>query len=75
MFEKVLIANRGVIAVRILKALKKNNIMSVSVYTLGDEQSLHVTETTKKYVLEPTMRYLKLYQLHLISKWMQYILE
>ena len=44
MFEKVLIANRGVIAVRILKALKKNNIMSVSVYTLGDEQAIQVTE-------------------------------
>jgi len=44
MFEKVLIANRGVIAVRILKALKKNNIKSVGVYTLGDENSLHITE-------------------------------
>ncbi len=45
MFNKVLIANRGVIAVRILKALKKNNIKSVAVYTRGDENSLHVIDS------------------------------
>ena len=45
MFEKVLIANRGVIAVRILKALRKNNIKSFAVYTLGDEHSLHVKDS------------------------------
>ena len=45
MFNKVLIANRGVIAVRILKALKKSNIKSVAVYTPGDENSLHITES------------------------------
>jgi len=44
MFRKVLIANRGVIAFRILKTLKENGIGSVAVYTPGDEQSLHVTE-------------------------------
>jgi len=45
MFKKVLIANRGVIGVRILQSLKKNNIQSVAVYTPGDEHSLHVTES------------------------------
>ena len=45
MFNRVLIANRGVIAVRILKTLKEHNIKSVSVYTPGDEHSLHVTES------------------------------
>jgi acetyl-CoA carboxylase biotin carboxylase subunit len=44
MFNKILIANRGVIAVRILKTLKEKNIKSISVYTPGDERSLHVTE-------------------------------
>jgi acetyl-CoA carboxylase biotin carboxylase subunit len=42
MFKKVLIANRGVIAERILKTLKKNGIQSVAVYTPGDEKCLHV---------------------------------
>jgi len=47
MFKKVLIANRGVIAVRILKTLQENNIQSVAVYTPGDEKSLHVTRANK----------------------------
>ncbi len=47
MFKKVLIANRGVIAVRILKTLKENNIQSVAVYTPGDEKSLHVTQANE----------------------------
>lgn len=45
MFRKVLIANRGVIGYRILKTLRENNIRSVSVYTPGDKNSLHVTES------------------------------
>ena len=44
-FNKVLIANRGVIAYRILKTLKEHNIRSVAVYTPGDDHSLHVTES------------------------------
>ncbi len=47
MFKKVLIANRGVIAARILKTLKENNIQSVAVYTPGDEKSLHVTQANE----------------------------
>jgi acetyl-CoA carboxylase biotin carboxylase subunit len=45
MFGKVLIANRGVIGHRILQSLEKNDISSVAVYTPGDKQSLHVTES------------------------------
>lgn len=48
MFKKVLIANRGVIGVRILKTLKENSITSVAVYTPGDERSLHVTESDER---------------------------
>lgn len=43
MFKKVLIANRGVIAARILQTLKEHDIKPVIVYTPGDERSLHVT--------------------------------
>lgn len=42
MFKKVLIANRGAIAVRIERTLKKLNIASVAVYTKADQDSLHV---------------------------------
>ncbi|MBJ6360089.1 urea carboxylase [Paenibacillus sp. GCM10012307] len=42
MFNKVLIANRGAIAVRIIRTLKKMGIASVAVYTRADRDSLHV---------------------------------
>ncbi|MHB8065262.1 MAG: 5-oxoprolinase/urea amidolyase family protein, partial [Ruminiclostridium sp.] len=41
MFKKVLIANRGAIAVRIERTLKKMNVKSVAVYTKADQDSLH----------------------------------
>jgi acetyl-CoA carboxylase biotin carboxylase subunit len=43
MFSKVLIANRGVIAARILRTLQAHDISPVSVYTPGDERSLHLS--------------------------------
>ena len=42
MFSKVLIANRGAIATRIIRTLQRLGIESVAVYNEADAQSLHV---------------------------------
>ena len=42
MFEKILIANRGEIAVRIIRACKELNIRTVAVYSDVDDNSMHV---------------------------------
>src|ERR1019366_437618 len=42
MFEKILVANRGEIAVRIIRACKELNIRTVAVYTEADANSMHV---------------------------------
>jgi acetyl-CoA carboxylase biotin carboxylase subunit len=41
-FQRILIANRGEIAVRIIRACKEMNIETVAVYSTADKESLHV---------------------------------
>ena len=47
MFKRVLIANRGEIALRIIRALREMNIESVLVYSKADEKSLPTITATK----------------------------
>jgi len=54
MFDKVLIANRGAIACRIVRTLQRMSIGSVAVYSEADRHSLHVTAADEAVLLGPS---------------------
>jgi len=61
MFSKILIANRGEIAVRIIRAARELSIKTVAVYSKADKNALHVKLADEAYEIgdpEPLKSYL-----------------
>jgi len=63
MFKKILIANRGEIALRVIRACKELGIKTVTVYSEADADSLHVQYADECYFIgaaEPSQSYLNI---------------
>ena len=60
MIQKILIANRGEIAVRIIRACKEMSITSVAIYSDADRLGLHVKKADESYFIgsDPLSGYL-----------------
>ncbi|MDO6765351.1 urea carboxylase [Agarivorans sp. 1_MG-2023] len=71
MFEKVLIANRGAIACRIIRTLNSMNIASVALYSEADADSLHISQASEAHCLgegSASQTYLNIDKIFAIAK-------
>lgn len=60
-FKKIMVANRGEIAIRVLRAISELHIRSVAVYTFEDRYSLHRYKADEAYQIGPNEEPLKPY--------------
>ncbi len=60
--NKILIANRGEIAVRIIRACKEMNIKTVAVYSEADKDSLHAKLADEAVCIGPANSRKKLFE-------------
>src|SRR5215208_4960483 len=55
MFEKVLVANRGEIAIRVMRTLEEMGIVSVGAFSLNEHSTPHVREADEAFLLGPAV--------------------
>jgi len=55
MFKKILVANRGEIALRVIRACQELDIKSVAVYSEADKKSLHLKAADERICIGPAM--------------------
>lgn len=71
MFKKVLVANRGEIAIRIIRACKELGLPTVTIYTEQDANALHITKADQAILVTPgpLAGYLDYEQIIRVAKW------
>ncbi len=71
MFNTVLVANRGEIAIRVMRACRELGIKSIAVYSEADREALHVDYADESYCIgpaQPTKSYLDINKIIKVAK-------
>src|ERR1044071_100044 len=72
MFQKILVANRGEIAIRVLRAATELNIKTIAIYTFEDRYSLHRYKADEAYQIgkndDPLKPYLDIEEIISVAK-------